>query len=177
MDQLIEEGFQVYLSFYKRTGYSYRKDRIDEKVFADWARLLFRFPKVRIWGAYSKNGLVSIWTNCLVEDVLFLLSALNSLEGMNLRSSELMLHTVRICAAKQSDIQCIYTGTLSTKQSVNNFKIERGARVLALPAYLHLHPVLFSLIRMVRKDLFERLKGMDERQIESLLKGIRAGLK
>ncbi len=51
VDELIDDVFQVYSSFYERTGYSFRKDRTDVKVFADWARLLFRFRKVIIWGA------------------------------------------------------------------------------------------------------------------------------
>ena len=86
---------------------------------------------------------------------------------------ELMLHTIRISAGKRSDIRRIYTGMLSSTQSVNNFKIERGASVLALPAYLHLHPVFFTLISIVRKNLFKRLKGMDQRQIQSLIKRTR----
>lgn len=177
VDILIEEGYHVYLSFYRRTGYSFRKDRADARVFADWARLLFRFPKVMVWGSYSESGLVGIWINCLVEDVLFLVSGLDSPEGIKIRSPELMLHTIRTNASRQSNIQRIYTGMWSSKQSLNDFKIERGARVLALPAHLHLHPVLLSAIGLVRKDAYERLKGMDEKQTEQVLKGSSNGRK
>lgn len=169
-EEFTAQGYPVYLCFYKRTHFSYKSDRRNPRIFADWARSLFRFPKVVVLGAYSQNKLVQIDITCLVEDTLFYLDSINSGEALELQSPELMLHTIRDFAAKHEGIKCIYSGWLAQKESLNKFKIERGARVLVMPAYLHLHRGLLSLIKFARKSLYHRLIGLDERQVQNKMK-------
>lgn len=165
--EFIAQGFPVYLSFYERTRYSYKSDRRDPKIFAKWAGTLFRFPQLVILGAYGQHKLLEIDVSCLVEDTLFLMTTINSDEAMELRTGDLLLHTIREHAAKHERIKHIFSGYLAQKESLNRFKIERGARVLVKPAYLHLHRGLLSLIKLARRGLYDRLVGLSEAQVQA----------
>jgi len=169
-EEFIAQGYPVYLSFYERTHYSYKSDRRNPKIFAEWARALFRFPKVIVLGAYSQHKLLQIDISCLVEDTLFQLSSINSEEALELQAPELMLHTVRELAAKHGEIKRIFSGSLAQKESLDKFKIERGACVLIMPAYLHIHRGLLSLIKFTRKNLYDRLIGLDKTQVQNKMK-------
>jgi hypothetical protein len=43
-------AFKAYLSFYKRTGYNYRKDRVRREVFEQWYLNIINYPKVYVPG-------------------------------------------------------------------------------------------------------------------------------
>jgi hypothetical protein len=162
-EEFIAQGYPVYLSFYERTHYSYKSDRRNPKIFAEWARALFRFPKVVVLGAYSQNKLLQIDISCLVENTLFQLSTINSNKARELQISDLVLHIEREHAAEHGEIKRIFSGLLAQNEGLNKFKIERGACILAKPSYLHLHRGLLSLIKLVRKNLYHRLIGLDSR--------------
>jgi hypothetical protein len=174
-EEFISHGYPVYLSFYKRTLYSYKSDRRNPETFAWWARTFFHFPKVVILGAYCQNRLLKIHISCLVEDTLFQLTSINCSEALELHAPDLMLHTIREHAAKQKEIKRIFCGLLAQKESLNRFKIQRGACVLVKPAYLHLNRGFLSLIKLARKNLYDRLIGLDEGQIENKMKTAMSG--
>jgi len=59
----------------------------------------------------------------------------------------------------------IYAGLYLQNEGINKFKIERGARVVALPAYLHIHQLILWSFKKLRKNVYDRLVGMSEEQI------------
>ena len=156
-----ENGFSVYRSFYDRTRYSYRKDRIEKDVFFQWAQLIFCYPEVMVIGIYLGKELISIEISCLVNDVLILKESINSDKALELHASDLAYHFYQENASKQRDIKAIYAGFLLREKNINRFKIERGARVINMPAYLHVHPMLLWLLKIFTKNVYCRLKGVN----------------
>jgi len=164
-EEFIEKAFPVYKSFYNRTKYAYKKDRISRENFAQWGRLLYRYPGVVVLGAFSEEKMISVDISCLVEDTLILKSSMNSDMALKLRAPELLLHFCRENAAKRPDIKLVYAGIWLHKEGINKFKIERGAQVVAFSAYLHINPVLLWLFKIMRKNVYERLIGMNKEQM------------
>ena len=173
-EEFIEKAFPVYKSFYNRTKYAYKKDRIKRENFAQWGRLLYRSPGVVVLGAFSEEKMISVDISCLVEDTLILKSSINSDMALKLRAPELLLHFCRENAAKRPDIRTIYAGIYFQKEGINKFKIERGAQVVALPAYLHINPVLLWLFKIMRKNVYERLIGINKKQMCERISSIKS---
>ncbi len=89
---------------------------------------------------------------------------------MKLGAPDLLLHTYRISTREQPQIHAIYVGMLGQSPGINEYYFIRGARVLALPAFLHMHPALLWLIRKANKSIYGRLRGLanDELLAKSL---------
>jgi hypothetical protein len=164
-DAFVEEAYPVYLSFYERTHYRFPFARTDRTVFDAWARALFRAPKVAVLGSYHGDQLLSVEISCLVGDILVLKESINSGVALQQHAPDFMLDWQRTQAAGHGDVAMIWGGYFGRKDSVNRFKLERGARVLALPAFLHMHPLLVGTLKAVNRAVYDRLKGLDETQL------------
>jgi hypothetical protein len=166
--EFYESAYPCYVSFYERTGYAVDLNRIQKHGFSQrrtdgfsqWSHALFQFPEVVVFGAYSGPELVSFEICCLVEDTLVLKTHVNSDKGLKLVASDLLQHTCRIRASEQPNIHLIYDSLLGQVPSINDFYIYRGARVLVLPAFLHLHPALLWSIKKTNKNIYKRLLGL-----------------
>ena len=166
LEELTEKGYPLYLIFYNRTKFSYRDDRREKIKFIKWCEELFKFPELSILGAFEGDELVSIDISCLVDDLIVFKEGINSPRGLKLRATDLILHMLRSEASKLENIKCIYVGYVSQNQNINKYKLQRGAKVVSKPAYLHLHPSLLWTLKRVKENVYSRLVGMSEDQIE-----------
>lgn len=158
--EFCEKAYPVYASFYKRTGYRFGESRAKEKNFHSWAHRIFQFPEVVVLGAFTGSDLVAIQISCLVEKMLVIKSLITSDLALKLGAPELLLHCSRMSAAGQSRIQQIYCGMLTQISSLNSYKSERGARVLCLPAFLHIPRLLLWTIKKTSPTTYSRLCGL-----------------
>jgi hypothetical protein len=157
--EFISAGYPVYRSFYERTRYRYKKERIDKKHFARWARLLYRFPKVKVLGAYCRSELCSIDISYLVEDILYEATAFSKTEYLKQCVVDVMVHTLRSSAAGCPGIRAIYKGVVTGHANLDYSKLMRGCRILSKPAFYRLNPFAYIVLRIFLKKYYEKLLG------------------
>jgi hypothetical protein len=155
-----ESAYPCYLSFYERTKYAFAASRRHKNGFSRWSHALFQFPETVVLGAFAGRDLLSFEIGCLVEDTFILRTLVNSDKALKLGASDLLLHSYRISVREQPNIRTIYEGMLGQRSGISEFYLVRGARALALPAFLHMHPALLWLIRRTNKNTYERLIGL-----------------
>jgi hypothetical protein len=160
-----ENGYPAYLSFYQRTKYGFDTGRREKSNFAQWSHSIFRFPEAVILGAFVGEELVSFEISCLVENTLILKTRVTSDKALKLNASDLLLHYFRSAAQDQVDIHRIYDSMMSENSGLNKYKMMRGATVIALPAFLHIHPGILWLIKKANCDAHERLRGLNNEQL------------
>jgi hypothetical protein len=159
ISEFISQGHQVYLEFYARTKYSYKKERVDRNGFAEWARTLYSFPKVRKLGAYRNGILCAISISYLVEDVLYAATYFANNESLKMHVSDFVFHTLREQAAGSENINCIYNGQLTGQAGRDAFKERRGVKVVQRQAYFRVNPLARFLLRRFMSDNFAKLTG------------------
>ena len=165
-DTLIS-GHEVYLSFYSRTKYGYKSDRTDVRKFADWARSLFRFPKVRVHGAYRGEDLVSISVTYVVEDVLFLATLFSKTDALSQFVSDLMLHSLRVEAAESENIKSVFASMAGRERGLDEFYLLRGARLIRKPARLFISPLVLIPLKIFKRNEYLRLQRGTEKGLPS----------
>jgi hypothetical protein len=169
-----EYAYPCFVSFYERTKYGFDRSRRTRDGFSRWSRTLFQFPEAVIFGAFVGQELVSYEISCLVEDTLFLKTLVNSDKALKLGAADLLLHTHRLRSREQPEINAIYDSMLGQSAGINEYYLVRGARVLALPADLHMNPVLRWFIQKGSKKIYARLLGLnlEELVVRGLTKAI-----
>ncbi len=139
IDEFISYGYKAYLEFYKRTAYSYKKDRQHLDVFTKWAEILFRFSKIKILGAYYEGKLSAISVSYLVEDIIYIATFFSNNECMKLHVTDLVIHTIRQKAAESSLARYIYFGHVTGIKNLDKSKLLRGCKLIELPAFYHVN--------------------------------------
>lgn len=152
-------AYPVYLSFYRRTLYGWRKDRTDKAVFQKWAAMLYRHPKLRILGCYAQGILNTVMISYFVENVIFYATLFCTDEALTLHTSDLMLHKVREMAVRCPGAQYIYMGAPGARRGVDAFKLKRKCRMLSEPARFKLNPPALFVVRRLLPDHYRRLRG------------------
>jgi hypothetical protein len=155
--RFIDQGHEVYLSFYHRTHYSYRNDRVEKKNFASWAETLLRFPKVQVCGAFSGDMLMSVSVAYVVEHVMFTATFFSRSEALSEYVSDLMLHCLRERAAQDDSIRLVYASMAGMERGLDQFYLRRGAQVVAKPAMLRLNPIIRAALKTFKKQEYQKL--------------------
>src|ERR1700690_663554 len=163
--EFFEKGYPCYLSFYERTKYGFDKNRRQKDGFLRWCRALFQFPEIVIHGASAGGELLSFEISCLVEDTLILKTLVNSDKAVKVGAPDLLLHAYRTSCREQPEIQIIYDSMFGQSSGINECYLIRGARVLALPARLRIHPALLWLIKKGNNRIYERLLGLGSAEL------------
>lgn len=153
-------AYPVYCSFYERTKYQYKKERTERKYFAQWARTLYRFPKVKILGAYHGNELSAVNISYLVEDVLFDATFFSKTEYLQYWVADLLIHSMRQMAAVIPSISFICRGVVTGHTGLDASKLMRGCKILSKPALYHLNPLALFVLTTFMKNNYEKLVGI-----------------
>ncbi len=169
INEFVSGGYAVYLSFYNRTGYFWKKERTELIKFMQWAENLYRFQKLLILGAYYNGELSAISISYLVEDTIIYATFFCKSECLQMRASELMLHTIRTMASECKYAKSIFMGMPLNRKGVNDFKISRGCNIISEPAYLKINPLVYHLSRLFRKEIYLKLVGMNQEELTSYL--------
>jgi len=156
----LNQAHPVYQEFYERTGYGYRKQRVQRRGFQRWAEALFSHPGFMIIGAYHRGRLAAIDVSFRIGGIIFddLLFSNNASQRKHV--TNFMVHTLRSSAA-ETDATWIYRGAPSTSPSLDDSKLQRGCRLLSLPANYRANPLALALIRTFKNTQYRRLLGVD----------------
>jgi len=168
-DVFVEQGYRVYLSFYERTRYAWRKDRVRKESFVAWAESVFAFPKLMILGVFSGEGLAAIDIAFRVEDLVIDAAFMSSSEHLHLKPSDLASHFLREETSRISGARYIFSGTYGTKPGIDRHMLDQGCKVLTLPARCKLMPGLGLLLRAAGPRLERRVKGFSRAELEALV--------
>jgi hypothetical protein len=162
MNEFTEKAFPIYLSFYERTEYQYKKERLNQFWFSRWAGSLYQFGKFLILGAYRNGELDAIWTSRLVEDTVFSTSAFANAESLHLNVNSLLLHSIREAAASSRQAKQIFVGMYkySGAHGVDDFYLDRGCRLIRQPAVLRVNPLAMAGLRVFRPKERMKLAGI-----------------
>jgi hypothetical protein len=158
-EEFLNAGHDVYSSFYQRTKYKYRKDRIRKNRFGEWAKDLFNFPKILLLGAYQKEKLAAISISCFINDSIYYTTFFSKTEALALNVSDAMLHYIRGEAKDCENAKYIIWGMATGKENIDRHKLYRGCELVPFPAYFRLNPLIFHCIRLFWKNHYQRLKG------------------
>jgi hypothetical protein len=142
LHELQEQGFAAYLSFYQRTNYSYLSSRRRKGNFCRWAETLLRDPRVMVLGAYGSGGLGAVSVSYWVKETLLYATYFSHSDSLRQGASELMFHTLRLCAARTPGIQQVFVRRYQGGNGMDRYYLTRGAKIVHKPARLHLHPAL-----------------------------------
>jgi hypothetical protein len=158
VDDFISAAHPVYLSFYSRTKYGYKNDRIERPKFAAWAKNLFLSPKVRVFGAYQGNDLKSVSISYAVEDVAYLATFFSATEALSDFVSDLILHSVREQIAANADISFIFAAMGSRPRGLDEFYLLRGAHLIRKRAQLRINPLALASLKIFNKEKYAMLR-------------------
>jgi hypothetical protein len=159
LEELRTSGYEAYLSFYRRTQYSYGTERLDRENFEKWARNLLRFPKVKILGGYLNGKLSAINISYLVDRIVYYASYFAHEDSLKYQISDLIVHQLRLMAANRSDVEYIFMGRPTGKSGLDDFKLSRGCRILSKSACFRLNPAAEVMLRSIMPDKYRKLTG------------------
>jgi hypothetical protein len=166
--EFTERAYPCYLSFYERTQYAYGTSRREKAGFARWSHTIFQFPELVVLGAFQGPELLSFIIFCQVDETVILKTLVNSNNGLKLAAPDLLIHSIRLNVSRQPTIRMIFNSMYGLSSSINKYYLCRGARVLALPANLHLHRTLHRVVRQASKSTYDRLLGLCDDQLAEL---------
>jgi len=170
-DEFITSGYQTYLSFQSRTKYHYKTERIYKGQFKKWAEILFRYPAVKILGAYYKGTLCAIDISYLINNVLIEATFFSTTEHLKFKVSDVMVHALREGAAGCPRVKYVYKGQVTGQRGVDGFKLMRGCKIVSKPAYYQINPIAQFLVEKLMPKEYKKLIGeididLDEREEE-----------
>lgn len=156
-DEFVEMAHPVYVSFQRRTKYSYKDERLTRQGFSDWTDNLYRHEKVSKLGAYHEGKLYAIEVSYLVEDVIIGDTLFASDEGLRMQVTDFVYHTLRIAAA-DTDARYFFAGLPTGVTSLDQSKLTRGCKLLKMPACYRMNPVTLSVVKMFMKSSYHKLQ-------------------
>jgi hypothetical protein len=161
LQEFINQGYPVYLSFYARTKYSFKEDRRDEVRFAGWAKTVYAYPKILVLGAWLEDKLAAVHISYHVEDIVMLATFFCTTDALRLRVSDVVMHALRERAALCPDVTCLYMGTVSGQTGIDDFKLGRGAKIVSKPAFYSVNRIVLPVIKTFMRPSYQRLIGAE----------------
>lgn len=155
LDEFVEEGSKIYHSFFQRTRYFYKKERLGKDGFAAWARPLFEHRKVVVTGAYQEGRLAAVEVSYRVEDVIIEDVYFSDTESQVRQVTEFMTHTIREAAA-ETDARFVFRGYPSGKLSLDESKLLKGCKVAKLPARFLINPLVLMVVKNFMKESYRK---------------------
>lgn len=161
LQEFVDGASPLYRSFYSRTKYFYKKERLERENFEAWAKPLFQYSKVVVTGAYREKQLCAIDVAYQVEDVIIDDVFFSDTESQALKVTDFVVHTLRE-SAKSSDAAMIFRGFPSGKQTLDNSKMTRGCKVQKMPAFMEINPVALYVGKALMSQSYRKLLAMTD---------------
>jgi hypothetical protein len=159
---------EVYLAFYKRSQYTFSKNRLDRKCFNHWLECHLDRSKAEVIVAFHQNVPVGIYITCLLCDTLIWKTAVNSPAALELRAQDVVLHQYHEQARKQPEIKRIFCGYYGGPCGLSTFKLRRGAKIVTLPAHLRIRPFMLRFFKTFLPSAYQHLVGFTPEQIAAI---------
>jgi hypothetical protein len=159
LTEFIDTAHEVYISFHNRTRYSYKNNRVDKRVFTEWAHKLFDQKKIVKLGAYHSGKLSAIELSYRVGNIIFGDTLFANNIGLNKKVTDFVLHTLREEAGK-SDARYFFVGLPTGVRSLDSSKLNRGCKIINMPAYYHINPLALSIAKIFMKSSYQKLQDI-----------------
>ncbi len=153
-----QQVYDIYVDFYHRTRYGYKKERLQKVQFNAWADSLFLNPKLLILGAWFQNKLCAINTSLKVKDVIIGASYFATTQSLSMCVSDYFMHFIHAAAAK-SNASRIFYGWATGERGLDDFKKSIGCSLVQLPAWYHINPAIMLLTKLSKKYNMNKLIG------------------
>ncbi|HBA88254.1 MAG TPA: hypothetical protein DCZ75_09780 [Geobacter sp.] len=156
LGQFAETAYEVYMSFWMRTKYPYNKERVNKDLFAEWAKALYSHPKILKTGAYYDGKLAAVEISYRVDDVIVSDTSFATDLGLELEVTDFVLHVLREAAAR-TNAKYLFLGLPSGVESLDESKLQRGCKVLKMPACYRINPVALLAAKVFMRPSYDKL--------------------
>jgi len=158
-NQISDSLHEAYVSFYGRTKYGYRKDRLNKDNFYNWIKTVLNYEKIHVAGVYDNEKLVGMTHFCLINDVFNCLNAFYSQRAMELGAPELIFHYEKETASQCEAVKKMAIGTINDNSSIDYYYLSRGASLVPVPCHLRINPLISVTMKMFFKQRYKMLLG------------------
>jgi hypothetical protein len=143
-----EQGFVAYSSFYQRTHYKYKSERIRRDNYARWVDTILECPKAFILGGYERTGrLEAVSISYCVEETLIYSTFFSKTSALRKGIGELMFHALRETACSTPGLREVFVRRYQGGNGMDSYYLMRGARLVVKPAKVRLHPVARLILK------------------------------
>jgi hypothetical protein len=143
LEDLLGDGYEVYVSWRERTGWGTNKSQ--RSVYEAWITSSFRRSKRLILGAYCDEKLVGFMLPAAVRNTALISYIASHSDALWAYPNDALYHAF-LCVARQTPgIEMANMGTVSTKASLDRFKLCYGV-VKELPCYTWINPAVNVLL-------------------------------
>jgi len=156
----LHSAYDIYLSYYNRMCNGCNGARPVYSEFLKWTNTLYSYPQVLKLGIYKSDKLCAIATLYQVNDVIICGTFFSNFESEKLRVTDFVYYLIRELSVT-SDAKYIYLGRVTGKRELDELKLQRGCRILSLPAYCKVNPMSLYLLKGFIKNKFSKSNLID----------------
>jgi hypothetical protein len=164
VDQFIIQAHSVYVSFINRTGYSFRKERVNPRKFEAWARAVFKHPKIVLNGAFCGDRLSAVSICYLAGGIYNHDTYFSDTQSLPLRVFDFVIHKVREDAAT-TGARLVYMGPQTGVVGIDRAKEGRGCNLIVRRTHLRLNPFASFALKWSQPNVYSKLWGRDSASI------------
>lgn len=154
-----EQGHKVYLSFFERTQYQYKHQRLRESFFHQWVEGIFNSHKSLVLGGFDQQTLVAVSISFWLGDTILYSSFFSETNAHKQGVGELMFHRLREIAAQTPNVQEILVRPYQGGNGMDEYYLKRGCQIVRKPACLVLNPMTHLLLRSLLPKKYAFLCG------------------
>lgn len=163
VEHLVWDGFEINRSALIRQG---REEHSLE--FNRWAagvRATFGLRDREEWGAFANGRLVAYLRSYLLEDIMYVSTAMSHTDSLALYPNDALLHRFLESCRNRDDVREVIHGLWSGKPSLDDFKLGFGFSVVRVPFYRWINSALRPLLRLTR---YRHYLGRDGHDVASV---------
>ncbi len=159
LEDLLTDGYEVYLSWKKRIWKDKAVDLSNPNVFRKRLTNEFNFSKNLILGSYYNGRLVAFLIGFAVDQTAYFEKMYTHRDYHYLHPSEALTYYF-IEACKQSGcITTVWDGFKSRRASLNDFKKRGGSKEVTFPTYIKLNPLVRLGMNIFLRKRYNWLRG------------------
>lgn len=156
LEEFIDTAYDIYISFQRRTNYSYKDERVNRNEFIEWAKNLYRFPKIHKLGVFHDGKLSACEISYRLHEIIVGDTLFANDESLKLKVTDFIYHRLREAAAL-TDAEYFFIGLPTGVKSLDQSKLHRGCKVLTLPASYRINPFTLLLAKLFMKESYQKL--------------------
>jgi len=155
---LLNDGYETYVSFRKRTNWGY--DKSNYRIFSQWITKAFALKKRVFLGVYFNDKLIAYCDPYTVEGMAYIGVIISHSEYLIYRPNDLMLNTFLAICKNSPDVTTANIGPASLKPSLDQFKMKYGFETVKYPTYVWLNPFVKPLLKKLYIKKYKQLFGL-----------------
>lgn len=155
LSHLLTDGYQVYLSWFKRIINIKGPKYNNFKKFHSLITNEISFDRKLFLGAYFGDKLIAFIIACVIDNTAYIEKCYSQTDYLKYHPTQTLLYSfISICKYNPS-ISKISLGPASFERpSLNKFKIRQGFDVKAFPAFIKINPTAGKLMKFFSRDKY-----------------------